>query len=665
VANNAGGSNSSATWSFTTLLAGPALVSPAQNAVGVGVTPTLSWTASPGAASYDVSFGTVNPPPRVANTTAATYSPGTLSPGVTYYWFVVAKSGGAAGSSPVWWFTTQLAPPVLSSPANGAAGVSLTPALNWSATVGAESYDVHLGTSSSPPLAATTSATGYTPPALAPNTVYYWQVVANGSGSSASATWSFTTQAAAPPLVTPANGATGVSVAPVLIWSASPGATSYDVYFGTQPSPPLVSNTTGTSYSSGTLAAGGQYYWQVVAKGAGAASPSAIWTFTVMAQPPAPLAFIPVAPCRVADTRNPQGAFGGPSMAAQESRSFTIPQSACGIPSTAQAYSLNVTVVPHGSLSFLTLWPAGQPLPLASTLNSGAGLVVANAAIVPAGADGAVSVYVTDPADVILDIDGYFDSAGAVGAFSFYPATPCRIADTRNAAGAFGGPSFVANESRDFAIPSSACALPASATAYSLNVTVVPPGPLFYLTTWPSGQPQPGVSTLNSWTGRIVANAALVPAGAGGAISVFVTNPTDVVLDTNGYFAPPGAGGLSFYAVTPCRVVDTRDADGPFGGPIIDGGTVRSFAVPVSACNIPATAAAYSLNVTVVPETVLRYLTVWPAGQEQPYVSTLNSFDGSIVANAAIVPAGANGAISVYVTEATHVILDINGYFAP
>jgi hypothetical protein len=53
------------------------------------------------------------------------------------------------------------------------------------------------------------------------------------------------------------------------------------------------------------------------------------------------------------------------------------------------------------------------------------------------------------------------------------------------------------------------------------------------------------------------------------------------------------------------------------------------------------------------------------AGSARPIVSTLNSWDGTVAANAAIVPAGANGAIDVYVTNPTHVILDINGYFAP
>jgi hypothetical protein len=328
---------------------------------------------------------------------------------------------------------------------------------------------------------------------------------------------------------------------------------------------------------------------------------------------------------------------------------------------------LNVTVVPAGPLGYLSLWPAGQDQPFVSTLNSVGGIVVANAALVPAGAGGAVSVYVSDETDVVLDINGYFATTTSTTSYSFYPATPCRIADTRNATGQFGGPSMTTGETRDFPIPLGPCSFPPTAQAYSLNVTVVPPGPLGYLTTWPTGQAQPNVSTLNSDTGKIVANAALVPGGTNESISVYVTDPTDVILDGNGYFAAPGStGALTFYPVAPCRVTDTRNAAGPFGGPELGAGETRSFAIPASACNIPSAAAAYSLNVTVVPDGgVLYYLTAWPAGLPQPLVSTLNSFDGSVVANAAIVPAGTNGAISIYVTNPTQVILDINGYFAP
>ena len=559
--------------------------------------------------------------------------------------------------------------PALLWPGNGANGVSLTPALNWSPSSGATSYDVYFGTSSSPPLLNTTAGTSFAPGTLAAATVYFWRVVAKDSiGSSSSVAWSFTTQGAAPPaptLTAPASGATGVALTPTLSWNASAGAASYEVYFGTASTPPLVTTTAGIAYVPPTLSASTTYYWQIVAQNSSGSASSPIWSFTTAA-PAVGLLFVPVTPCRVADTRNSAGPFGGPTMTAGSTRSFAIPQSACSIPSTALEYSLNVTVVPAGPLGYLSLWPTGQTQPYVSTLNSPGGIVLANAALVPAGSGGAVSVYVSDETDVILDIDGYFATSTGTTSYSFYPAPPCRIADTRNATGQFGWPSMTAGQTRDFPIPLGPCSFPPAAQAYSLNVTVAPPGPLGYLTTWPTGQAQPNVSTLNSGTGKIVANAALVPGGTNESISVYVTDPTDVILDGNGYFAAPGStGALTFYPVTPCRVADTRNAAGPFGGPELAGGSTRSFTIPASACSVPSTAAAYSLNVTVVPDGVLYYLTAWPAGSSQPLVSTLNSFDGSVVANAAIVPAGTNGAVSIYVTNPTQVILDINGYFAP
>ena len=205
-------------------------------------------------------------------------------------------------------------------------------------------------------------------------------------------------------------------------------------------------------------------------------------------------------------------------------------------------------------------------------------------------------------------------------------------------------------------------------SAYSLNVTVVPPGPLGYLTIWPTGEGQPTVSTLNSLDGRIKANAAIVPAGTSGAVSVYANNTTNVVLDINGYFAASSSSSLEFYPLTPCRVADTRKADGPLGGPALVANTERDFPILSSSCGIPSTAQAYSLNFTVVPPATgdaLDYLTVWPEGETQPVVSTLNNFTGTIVANAAIVPAGTNGGVAVYPSDATNLVIDVNGYFAP
>jgi thermitase len=379
------------------------------------------------------------------------------------------------------------------------------------------------------------------------------------------------------------------------------------------------------------------------------------------------LYFVPVRPCRLVDTRENLGPFGRPALAGGVPRSFVPASASCGIPGSAKAYALNVTVVPRGPLGYITIFPTGQAQPLVSTLNSVDGRVKANAAIVAAGTGGAISVTATDATELVLDILGYFADPGAnSNALAFYPVTPCRVADTRNQNGGLGGPILAAGVARSMPILSSGCGIPATAQAYSINATVVPSGPLGYLTLWPSGQSQPFVSTLNAPTGAVVANAAIVPAGAGGAINAFATDASHLVIDINGYFAPPGASNAQrFFPVSPCRVLDTRDANAALGGPILSGGQARPWPIPSSSCGLPAAATAYSLNATAVPTAGLGFLSMWPAGRAQPLVSTLNASDDRIVANAAIVAAGSSGAIATFATSQTHLVLDTNGYFAP
>lgn len=163
----------------------------------------------------------------------------------------------------------------------------------------------------------------------------------------------------------------------------------------------------------------------------------------------------------------------------------------------------------------------------------------------------------------------------------------------------------------------------------------------------------------------VVANPA--PTSRQGTI--LIGADTTFTVQQAGFSVPPKINTpLRFVAVTPCRVADTRVGQGKigaFGPPTIQGGHIREIPIPSSVCGVPSSAAAYSLNFTVVPAGPLSYLTTWPTGVSQPLVSTLNSFDGRILANAAIVPAGTNGAINIYVTDRTDVIVDINGYFVP
>jgi hypothetical protein len=128
-------------------------------------------------------------------------------------------------------------------------------------------------------------------------------------------------------------------------------------------------------------------------------------------------------------------------------------------------------------------------------------------------------------------------------------------------------------------------------------------------------------------------------------------------------------GPFQYYAVTPCRLADTRATSGfpPGYGPpsIAGGGTQRSFTI-TGQCGIPPTAMAVSFNFAVWAPTTRGDLRVFPAGLATPTVSTLNWEAGIFaLANAAVMPLGAGGAITVQVDGpgTVDIFFDVNGYF--
>jgi hypothetical protein len=102
----------------------------------------------------------------------------------------------------------------------------------------------------------------------------------------------------------------------------------------------------------------------------------------------------------------------------------------------------------------------------------------------------------------------------------------------------------------------------------------------------------------------------------------------------------------SFYTVTPCRVVDTRNPEGPYGGPTLSSGVDRVFTIPGN-CGIPATAEAVSVNVTVVGATGSGYLTLYPGDQVPPTTSTINFVPSFARSNNALLTLSEEGALGV------------------
>jgi hypothetical protein len=143
--------------------------------------------------------------------------------------------------------------------------------------------------------------------------------------------------------------------------------------------------------------------------------------------------------------------------------------------------------------------------------------------------------------------------------------------------------------------------------------------------------------------------------GCGSADSATVA----VTVTTN----TPSAASL-YFPLTPCRIIDTRNANGPQGGPALSSGGTRNINVG-GVCGIPTGAVAISVNVAVVAPSAGGYLTAFtgPAGAQLPLASTINFQTNRTLANNAVIRVGSDS-INVFDGGPTlHVVIDVNGYF--
>jgi IPT/TIG domain len=146
-------------------------------------------------------------------------------------------------------------------------------------------------------------------------------------------------------------------------------------------------------------------------------------------------------------------------------------------------------------------------------------------------------------------------------------------------------------------------------------------------------------------------------------VGVTVTNPDAQAATLPSAFTYNA--GTSFYTVTPCRVVDTRNPTGSYGAPALAANGDRAFTV-TGQCGIPATARAVSANVTITQPTAGGDLRLSAAGGTLPLTSSINYRAGQTRANDAVIPLGASGGLAVHCDQPSgtvQFIIDVNGYF--
>jgi hypothetical protein len=146
-------------------------------------------------------------------------------------------------------------------------------------------------------------------------------------------------------------------------------------------------------------------------------------------------------------------------------------------------------------------------------------------------------------------------------------------------------------------------------------------------------------------------------------VSVSVTNPDDTNDSLAGAF--DYQNGTGFYTIAPCRVLDTRNANGPLGGPSLPANSDRDFSV-TGHCGIPSGAKAISVNLTVTGPTASGDLKIFPADSSLPTATTINYQAGDTRANNATIAIGPTGAFTVHCDQASgdvDVLVDVNGYY--
>jgi hypothetical protein len=381
--------------------------------------------------------------------------------------------------------------------------------------------------------------------------------------------------------------------------------------------------------------------------------------------------FTPLDPVRVLDTRD------GTGVSDQQPGPFGIGRVTTlhiagvgGVPSTgAGAVVLNVTATEAPGPGYITTYPCDQARPYASNLNFTHGVAVANLVTAKVSVQGTVCFFANSAVQIVADLSGWYaDDFAAVPGFHYHELDPARVLDTRDGTGLGAraiGP-LVAGEVLPLDVVG-AGGMPAdgSARAVTLNVTAANVTGSGYITVFPCDRLRSGSSSVNfDPSTPDVSNLVTVRVSDAGQVCFFTSTSVDLVADVQGYFA--SALGVDLTAISPVRVLDTRDGTGVAGsrpGPLGRGDIVALHVSGVA--GVPDDARAVLLNVTVTEAKGRGFVTVFPCGHPRPLASNLNFVTGVDKANLVKARIGVNGNVCFFTFEGTQLVADLDGYYTP
>ena len=239
-------------------------------------------------------------------------------------------------------------------------------------------------------------------------------------------------------------------------------------------------------------------------------------------------------------------------------------------------------------------------------------------AYTPSGSAGIVDVKVTTPG-------GTTNPAPPADQYTFVPPgaytalTPFRICDTRSTSSAPQCRGSTLGPRGSVVVHMLGGQIPLNTQAVVVNLTAINHSSTStFVTAYPTGSSVPLASNINLAGNTVEANLVIVQLGAGGDISIFNSvGSADVIVDVQGYFAPPsGSSAGAFHSIPPLRICDLRGGTGTecaaaASNPLVAG---KWRPVKLSTPSIPTTGAAAAVfNLTATGGTQSTYLSITPA----------------------------------------------------
>ncbi|MGB2567847.1 hypothetical protein ACPFP2_05250 [Micromonospora citrea] len=390
--------------------------------------------------------------------------------------------------------------------------------------------------------------------------------------------------------------------------------------------------------------------------------------------------YYPIAPARLMDTRE---GLGVPKARLGPGQTVDLQVAGRGgVPYTAGAVVLNVTVTGPTADSFLTVYPGTDTArPNASSINFAKGWLGSNnvTVMIDPVRGGTVKIYNrAGYTDAVVDVVGFYSGRndppaglGRGGQYQWFE--PYRILDTRvGGRGPLPGGAAV-NGWIDFRLPEGE--FNSHVRALVLNITAVTPEKAGFLTAWSGEGSKPLASTVNYGAGKVVPNLAYVQTvpcpsgGCGGATGapsyrIHTSATTHLVVDLVGVMDDGTvADGLRFRPGSPTRILDTRVREGLWTS--LNTGETGTVAVPPWG-QLEEDTQVVALNMAAVAPERNTVLTVWPAGLgiAKPTASNLNPEAGQIVSNGVLTAIGPENAFHVHNhVGQTHLVGDVVGTF--